>query len=102
MKRLYILPALLLLMLSASACDSNDLFSDGGSDYRVVYTVDVNGESVITSLSYRDRGGALRTVTKPHVALVDEACDRTGRAGFAVCHRNRHQRDVHRAPVCHQ
>ena len=65
MKRLYILPAVLLLMLSASACDSNDLFSDGGSDYRVVYTVDANGESVITSLSYRDRGGALRTVTNP-------------------------------------
>ncbi len=65
MKRLFILPALLLLMLSASGCDSNDVFSDGDSDYLVVYTVDMNGESVITSLSYRDRGGALRIVTNP-------------------------------------
>lgn len=65
MKRLYILPALLLLMLTASACDSSGPLSGGDSDYRVVYTVDKNGESVITSITYRDRGGALRTVTNP-------------------------------------
>ena len=48
MKRLYILPTLLLLMLSASACDSSDALSGGDSDYRVVYTVEKNGETVIT------------------------------------------------------
>ena len=65
MKRLYILPVALLLTLGISACDSNDALSDGDSDYRVVYTVDKTGESVITSISYRDRGGALRTVANP-------------------------------------
>ena len=64
MKRLFILPAL-LLMLGASACDSNDILSGSDSDYRVVYSIDANGESVLASLSYRDRGGALRTVTNP-------------------------------------
>ena len=65
MTRLYILPIALLLTLGVSACDSNDALSGGDSDYRVVYTVDKTGESVITSLSYRDRNGALRTVTNP-------------------------------------
>ncbi len=73
MTRLYILPALLLLMLGATACDSNGVSSDSG--YQVTYTVTTTGENTITALSYRDARGALVTVANPalpwtrHVAM---------------------------------
>ncbi len=73
MTRLYILPALFLLMLSAAACDSNGARSD--SSYDVTYTVTETGENTITALQYRDSRGALVTVANPvlpwsrHVAM---------------------------------
>ncbi len=83
MTRLYILPALLLLMLSAAACDSNGIGSDDG--YRVTYTVTATGEGTIDALTYQDADGAQQTVANPVLPWSRRLAMRSGdRAWISV------------------
>ena len=83
MTRLYTLPALILLLLGAAACDSNGIGSDSG--YRVTYTVTATGEGSIDALSYRDADGAQQTVEHPALPWSRHLAMRSGdRAWISV------------------
>ncbi len=73
--RPYLPIAAILLMLTLSACDSNDALSDpeprspvatdAGQSYTVKYSVTSRGDGEVASITYRDAGGVLRTVEHP-------------------------------------